>query len=56
MILAYRRRPKDRPIKTVHEYIAHSLDSGVSEHEIKHELLKKGWTTKEISSAFKEIK
>ncbi|MEM4263877.1 MAG: hypothetical protein QW666_03210 [Candidatus Woesearchaeota archaeon] len=50
------RKPKEKPIKTVHEYVARNLDEGVDEHEIKQELLKKGWSTKEIEKVFEEIK
>ena len=50
------RKPKEKQIKTVHEYIAQSLDSGVDEHEIKQELLTKGWSTKDIEKVFSEIK
>jgi prefoldin subunit 5 len=49
------RKPKEKQIKTVHEYIAQSLDSGVDEHEIKQELLTKGWSTKDIEKVFSEI-
>ena len=49
------RKPKEKQIKTVHEYIAQSLDSGVDEHEIKQDLLKKGWSTKDIEKVFSEI-
>ncbi len=50
------RKPKEKQIKTVHEYIVQSLDSGVDEHEIKQELLTKGWSTKDIEKVFSEIK
>lgn len=50
------RKPKEKSIKTVHEYIARSLDEGVDEHDIKQELLTKGWSTKDIEKVFEEIK
>lgn len=50
------RKPKEKPIKTVHEYVARSLDEGTDEHEIKQELLKKGWLTRDIEKVFEEVK
>lgn len=50
------KKPKEKPIKTVHEYVARSLDEGADEHDIKQELLKKGWLTKDIEKVFEEVK
>ncbi|MBW3004354.1 hypothetical protein KY310_00790 [Candidatus Woesearchaeota archaeon] len=53
--LIIHKKAQKEPTKTLHEYIAHCLDDGETQKEIKEDLLSQGWTSQQIEKAFKEI-
>ncbi|MBW3002662.1 hypothetical protein KY338_05895 [Candidatus Woesearchaeota archaeon] len=53
--LIIHKKAQKEPTKTLHEYIAHCVDDGETQKEIKEDLLSQGWTSQQIEKAFKEI-
>lgn len=53
--LMLRKSLQKEQTKTLHEYIANSIEYGENKENIKKELMSEGWPSEQIDKAFKEI-